>query len=426
LPDQAGAVIEIRTAPRRRTGMRARFAGNVAARVGALVALALATIMVARAGGPALVGTFSLLRVLPGLAGVLMFGLPGAAPYFLASRPDDRRMRPTLVAVAVLGAGLATLGWLLLTPVLHQVFFHRWGVHMVAAASTAVFTQLFVAVGKSFLQGTHDLRGANAAIFAEEAAFPPIYAVLLRYGDHGAGTLLTALVIADVLVAWGIYERLRRAGFFQGWGRSSVRLGREICWYGTRGQVGGVLSLINLRLDVAILGAFAGPALVGVYAVASKYAELLRLPGLAITYVLYPSFARRDGHQPRERTRGLLAPALGLNVLAAIPLAFAAAPVLPLLYGHGFATTIRPAWILIVGLLGEGVAGVVTAFLYGIDRPGINSLAIGAGVVVTVVVDIALIPRYGVIGAAIASTVAYLITDVTLLVSFWRIGRRVA
>ena len=47
--------------------------------------------------------------------------------------------------------------------------------------------------------------------------------------------------------------------------------------YGIRGQVGGMLSLVNLRLDVAILGALVGPGTLGVYAVASKYAELLRL-----------------------------------------------------------------------------------------------------------------------------------------------------
>ena len=61
---------------------------------------------------------------------------------------------------------------------------------------------------------------------------------------------------------------------------------------GARGQVGGLLTLLNLRFDVAILGALAGPAVLGVYAIATKYVDLLRLPGLAVNYVLYPAFAR--------------------------------------------------------------------------------------------------------------------------------------
>ena len=59
---------------------------NVAARVVALIALTAATILVAHAGGPKLLGELTLLRVLPGLAGVLVScGLPSAAPYFLAA-----------------------------------------------------------------------------------------------------------------------------------------------------------------------------------------------------------------------------------------------------------------------------------------------------------------------------------------------------
>jgi O-antigen/teichoic acid export membrane protein len=254
---------------------------------------------------------------------------------------------------------------------------------------------------------------------AEEASFLPVYLLLLPFG-HGSTTLVVALVIADVMVALAIGERLRRVGFFRGWGRPNVRLGREIAVYGMRGQLGGLLSLVNLRLDVAILGAIAGPAVLGVYAIASKYAELLRLPGLAVTYVMYPAFAR-DGHRDaRARTRALLGPAAWVTAAAAVPLALAAGFVLPLVYGHDFASAALPAWILLAGLVGESVTGLITAYLYGVARPGLNSLAIGAGVVVTVIGDLTLIPPYGAVGAAIASAVAYLTTCATLLTCFLR------
>ena len=410
-----------------RTGrLRTLVAGNMAARLGALGALALATVMVARVGGPALVGAFTLLRVLPGIAGVLgAAGLPGAAPYFLAARAGDPRLRPTLAALTCLGATAAALGWLALTPVLHRLFFSPWGIGLVLAGGVAAFSQLFVAVGKALLQGGEDLRGANAAIVAEEAAFLPLYAALLLWpvGD-ATTTVVTALVAADVAVALAVAERLRRTGFFRGWAAPSATLGREICGYGGRGQLGGLLVLVNLRLDVAILGALAGPAVLGVYAVASKYAELLRLPGLAVTYVLYPIFSRREPGDARVRTRSLVAPAAWLNVAAAIPLGLGAGLLLPLVYGSAFDTAVTPAWILLGGLVGEGVAGLVTAYLYGVGRPGLNSLAIGAGVVVTVVGDLLLIPPYGAVGAAIASALAYLTICATLLACFARVQGR--
>jgi O-antigen/teichoic acid export membrane protein len=235
---------------------------------------------------------------------------------------------------------------------------------------------------------------------------------------------MSALVGADVLVTAGIATRLARRGFLRGWKRPDPQLGREICHYGLRGQLGGMLSLINLRLDVVILGALVGPGTLGVYAVASKYAELLRLPGLAITYVLYPRLAVRDRIEAGRDVAALLPRAFIMTAVAAIPLA-AAVPLLPLVYGPAFASAMLPACILLFGLVGEGVAGLVSAYLYGVGRPGANSIALSVSVVVTIGLDLALIPHFHVIGAAVASAAAYLTSSAALLVCYFAVRKMV-
>jgi O-antigen/teichoic acid export membrane protein/O-antigen ligase len=421
-----------RRGPVRRLGARVAKAvpgvltANVAARIVAIGALTAATILVAHAGGPKLLGELTLLRVLPGLAGVLIgCGLPSAVPYFLAGRDTaaSPKVRATLLMLTMAGSLAAAGCWLALSPVLHRVFFHPWHIGVVLASTVPVFSQLWVAVGKSFLQGEHDMSGANWAIALEEAAFLPVYVALLPV-LHGTGLLLTALVGADVLVAAGIAVRLVKRGFFKNWERPEWRLAMQICRYGLRGQIGGMLSLVNLRLDVAILGALVGPGTLGVYAVASKYAELLRLPGLAITYVLYPRLARRDRKEAGRDVANLLPRAFGMTALAAIPIA-AAVPLLPLVYGQAFTGAMIPAYILLFGLLGEGVAGLVSAYLYGVGRPGANSLALGVSVVVTIGLDVALIPHYHAVGAAIASAVAYLTSSVALLACYFYVRKLV-
>ena len=392
---------------------------NVAARVVALASLSAATILVAHSGGPKLLGELTLLRVLPGLIGVLVgCGLPSAAPFFLASGDRDKgRLRSTIILLTLAGSTAASVCWLLLSPVIHRLFFQSWHMGVVLAAAVPVFTQLWVATGKSFLQGEDDMRGANWAIAAEEAVFLPVYVGLLPV-LHGTSLLMTALVGADILVVLGIAIRLAKRGYRHGWGKPDLRLGREICGYGIRGQVGGMLSLINLRLDVAILGALVGPGTLGIYAVASKYAEMLRLPGLAVTYVLYPRLAARDRKDAAKAVAALLPRALALTALAALPLA-AAVPLLPYVYGPAFAAAMVPAYILLFGLIGEGAAGLVSAYLYAVGRPGANSLALGVSVVVTIVLDITLIPRYHVVGAAVASAVAYLTSSAALVACYF-------
>lgn len=401
----------------------AALTANVAARIVALASLTLATILVAHAGGPKLLGELTLLRVLPGLVGVLVgCGLPSAAPFFLAGHPKDGpRLKTTIVVLTLVGSLAASGCWLALTPVLHRVFFHPWHDGVVLAAAVPVFSQLWVATGKAFLQGENDMRGANWAIAFEEAAFLPVYVALLPV-LHGTGLLMTALVGADVLVVAGIAVRLFRKRYLGHWGKPDWRLGLRICQYGVRGQVGGMLSLVNLRLDVVILGALVGPGTLGVYAVASKYAELLRLPGLAITYVLYPRLAGRDPQESSRAVASLLPRSFFLTVLAAIPLV-AAVPLLPIIYGHAFTGAVIPAYILLFGLIGEGVAGLVSAYLYGVGRPGANSLALSVSVVVTIVLDILLIPHHHAVGAAIASAAAYLTSSGALLCCYYAVRK---
>jgi hypothetical protein len=71
------------------------------------------------------------------------------------------------------------------------------------------------------------------------------------------------------------------------------------------------MSQLNLRLDFILLTVLTGPAVLGVYAVASKFAELIRVLGMALQYVFYPKFARETPMRAVDNARRLL-PRAGL------------------------------------------------------------------------------------------------------------------
>ena len=400
------------------SGDRRNLVTNVVARVLALVALGLSTVVVARISGPSGVGVFALLRVLPGLVGVLVSGgLPTGVPFFFA-QPGRPALRSTVV-VTMLVAGIAgTLLWAVGAHVIRDLFFSDLSDGLVVLAGCTVFTQLVVATAKGASQGRGDLPGANQVIVLEELMFLPAYGALWLTGIRGTELLILGLLGADVLTSLVAWRRLANRGYFRRIGLPSAELAREVWWYGTRGEIGAVLSLLNLRLDFVLLDVFVGTAVVGTYAVASKFAELVRLVPVAITYVLYPRFSRETTEQATADTRRLLPPATALSAVCAIVLALAAPFVLPVLYGARFDAAVGLAQLLLVGLSVEGAAGVISAFLYGVGRPGLNSIAMGAGVVLTVILDLLLVPRWGATGAAIASTIAYLVTTTALLVVF--------
>jgi O-antigen/teichoic acid export membrane protein len=400
--------------------------GNMGARVAGLACVFGATLLLARSGGAAVVGVYALLHVLPGLVGTLVScGLPIAAPYFLAGRErSNPRLRTTLAAMAV-GGGLAGAAlWIAASPFMGPVIFARLPLPLVALAGMCVLTRLIVITAKACSQGDNDLKGSNTVIFMEQCMFLPAYLVMWLAGVRGYGIVVGSLLLADTMTGTLAWARLTRRGFFRPAGRPSPALARQVAHYGLRGQVGGIMSQLNLRLDFILLSAFTGPAVLGIYAVASKFAELIRIFGMALTYVFYPKFANETRSSAFESARRLMPKAAWLSAAGLLPLWVAAGFVIPAFYGPSFDAAVTPTRIILFGLAFDGVAGVVIGFLYGVGRPGLNSCAMAAGLAVTVVLDLLLIPRYEATGAAIASAVSYTVTTATLIWFFWRLRER--
>jgi O-antigen/teichoic acid export membrane protein len=364
--------------------------GNIAARLASLVSLFVATLLVARGGGPAVVGAYALLRVLPSLLGmVVSAGLPGAIAYFLAgAQREDRRLPLTLVAMAVGGGAAGAALWASGAPLFAPVLFPELSLGLVLLASVAVITRLLVVTAKSCSQGSDDLPGANRVILMEEFMFLPAYGLLWLAGVGGYGIIVAGLLLADL-------------------GTSSVAWAR----------------LMNLRLDFVILSLLAGPAVLGIYAIASKFAELVKILSMALSYVLYPRFTKDGPLRAVARARRLIPKAGLLCAGAVVPLWLTAGFVIPAFYGSDFEPAVLPARIILLGLVLEGVGGVITGFLYGVGRPGLNSWAMAVGLVGTVILDLLLIPPFEEVGAATASAVAYLGSALALVWFFWRVGR---
>jgi O-antigen/teichoic acid export membrane protein len=406
-------------------GRRNPIAANLLARLGAIGSLTLASLLVARIAGPAGVGALVLLRVLPWLVGlVLSSGLYGAAPYFLSGPGRaEPRYRATMAAIVAAAGVAGAVLWIAASPLFGPLLFPQLSTALLVLAGVSVLTQALETAAMACSQGFDDLPGANRLIFLEEFLFVPIFGLLLLAGSEPYLAMVVALLLGDLANAILGWARLARRGFFTGAGRPSMRLAREVAAYGFRAQLGTIALLLNARLDFALVGALLGPASLGIYAVASRYAELLRLPALAMNYVLFPAYARDGGALATERIRAML-PRIGwIPAAVAVPMALAAPLVLPLVFGRPFSAAVTPAWVLLVGLAGGGIIGVIGAYLSGVGRPGLYSASLAAGLPVTVALDLLLIPPFGVIGAAAASAVAYLVTTGVLLACYRAVAR---
>lgn len=99
----------------------------------------------------------------------------------------------------------------------------------------------------------------------------------------------------------------------------------------------------------------------------------------------------------------------------------AAAPILCVtFFGESFRGSIEDLRVLVLGAFGVVAVKQLGSVLTGQGKPTLASLAIGISFVVTIILDIALIPPFGGLGAAIASSVAYTVGGIAVAVIFTR------
>lgn len=198
---------------------------------------------------------------------------------------------------------------------------------------------------------------------------------------------------------------------------------RESLRFGVRAQIGDAINILNYRLDHLILAALTNTNVVGVYVVGSKCAEIFRfLPG-AVRFVLEPKIAQISREDAIAAVWRTFWPVLTMNA-AIMAVAFLTGPLLiPVFFDEWSTEAVRPFQILLAGLCAMGGTGVIAGYNLGHGQPLLNAYSVAGGLVVTVALDVALIPSYGAVGAAIASSIAYSVSAAVLLMIFVRESR---
>ena len=89
--------------------------------------------------------------------------------------------------------------------------------------------------------------------------------------------------------------------------------------------------------------------------------------------------------------------------------------VVPFVYGEVFSESILSLYLLLPGAVFSSVAKVFSVYLVTNGRMMFNVISVSVGVLVTLVLDLLLIPRFGIEGAAAATSISYISIFLVLL-----------
>ncbi len=193
------------------------------------------------------------------------------------------------------------------------------------------------------------------------------------------------------------------------------------------GYLVNLINLVNYRFDIWVVDQFVGTANLGLYAVAVGMGQLFFNIPDPLSRVVQPYLYASNSEEMMRRFQ--VVARLNFTLVAGL-CAFTAliAPwLLPLLFGQEFTGSVTALRWLLPGIVFCSAYKLLAVVLTqrGLLRFNLYGAIIAA--VTTVVLDLLLIPRIGINGAAIASTIAYLaILTVTCLVLRFRLKIPVA
>ncbi len=343
--------------------------------------------------------------------------IPGAttSPYFTDEAAAARLVGGGLSIKAVLAVVALALmsGLVLIEPVGNKGALLLVGVSAVLGTMLEYLSYCFRALRRLQLEAMATVLGR-------------VVNLLLGVGLIIAGAGVLGLAVAGNLamltaITFG-YTRL--VGYVRPWWRPDWLYWRRVLGQPTAIGIGVVFSIISFRVDNLLIPPILGPRqaseALGLYNVAYKLFEPSQvLPGvlLAATFPLIAQAAQRNRDQGSARAmRQLLGQnmriLLVLGVSVSLGMIVFAGPVLQLLYGGQYGPSAAVLQVLALACLPMYLNYLLTHALIAMNKPRLFAYFTLVALFVNVLANLALIPQFGIHGAAWA-TVA---TEVVLLV----------
>ena len=198
--------------------------------------------------------------------------------------------------------------------------------------------------------------------------------------------------------------------------------GSMLAWYFDKGIAIGLLkdswpfifiaafTTVYVRIDQVMLKPLVDSTAVGLYDAAVRIAEVWLFVPAIIVSTLFPAIvnARAVGlSEYRKRLIILAAFMVFLGVLIALPLSLLAEPLMVLLYGPAFVSSAAVFAIYVWAGVWASLDVVARYFLIAENRRVLIFVSSFATAVLNILLNLYLIPKYGIVGAAWSTFISY-------------------
>lgn len=276
-----------------------------------------------------------------------------------------------------------------------------------------LFAQLF-SMARSGLMGLQLEHYAEPLKITKSILFGIVGLILVYYGYGVSGALLGQLVSTVIVAAGALYilhQRIPLSNIFAPTPRSVSR--RNLLSYNFLAIIIVFLSSSLYHTDILLLQPLSGSQQTGYYRASLQIAEFLWFAPIAIQTVFLYSTSKMWSNEEFDKINLISSKVtrytLLFTALLSIGLVALADPFIPLYFGAEFSASITPLILLLPGVVCFAVARPIISIGQGKGTSGIRILifATGGSAILNLLLNLLLIPRFGMHGAAVATSIGY-------------------
>ena len=233
---------------------------------------------------------------------------------------------------------------------------------------------------------------------------------------------VTGAVVAE-FASWILTGSLYLVGLLKGVGfdwRIDRRLVRQQGHYSGITHLGNMAMTTNQRLSIGLLNSVAGNAAVGLLNNAMTTAQMLWYLPDSVGRILFPRVAGSTRQEANRLTAQVCRHTMLLTASACLVLYAVGGWASPFVVGEAFRGSVLPMNLLLPGVLASVLNRVLSKYLSGIGKPNLTSAASIVSLVVNIPLLYVLVGPYGVNGAALATSITYIVNGILMLAFFNR------
>ncbi|MCK4537490.1 MAG: polysaccharide biosynthesis C-terminal domain-containing protein [Candidatus Krumholzibacteria bacterium] len=349
-------------------------------------------------------------------------GLGSGSGYFLGRKKIDKTLLAGIwMSLSLLIGGLAMSVSLIPAPIAVPRILPDVPVGLVMIALCSIPFSIILYNFQMLSRADADFRAFNILELSQPGIFLLVFLSLVWFFPDSKLTVAVATFSFSVFAAamlalfiWGRKVKLRPR-----WDGGIVK---SAMGFGVMGHMTSFLGFLNLRVDMLLLNFFISVEAVGYYSISVMIAEKIWYFPDTLAIVLYPRVAHGSDEEANIQTSIVSRQVVLIVTAVCIVLAAVARPLIDLLYSDLFSSAFAPFLFLLPGVLSASLSRVLGSDLMARGHPKVNMWAGFAALITNVGCNMIFIPKFGIIGAAGATSISYTLHFLVILWAFVRIS----